>query len=58
MAQNDIDFWGIDQNWILVPQGVTDFGFMADWGIQNQVENLDIAFQLPFHTPDDRRRPR
>ena len=40
MAQNDIDFWGIDQNWILIPQETTDFGFAEDWGIQNQVENL------------------
>jgi hypothetical protein len=50
MAQNDIDFWGIDQNWILVPQGVTDFDFMADWGILNQVENLDIALSIARFT--------
>ncbi|HER43595.1 MAG TPA: hypothetical protein ENO08_03960, partial [Candidatus Eisenbacteria bacterium] len=37
---------GIDQNWILVPQGVTDFSFMAGWGMQNQIENLDIALSV------------
>ena len=39
LAQNDVDVWGIDQNWQLVPPGVTDFDFMKDWGIPNQVEN-------------------
>lgn len=34
LARNDIDVWGIDQNWALVPAGTTDFSFMEDWGIQ------------------------
>ena len=50
MAQNDIDFWGIDQNWILIPQETTDFGFAEGWGIQNQVENLDIALSVARFT--------
>lgn len=43
LAANDVDVWGIDQNWTLVPQTETDFSFMAGWGMQNQVENLDFA---------------
>ncbi len=50
MAQNEIDFWGIDQNWILIPQETTDFGFAEGWGIQNQVENLDIALSIARFT--------
>ncbi len=50
MAQNDIDFWGIDQNWILIPQETTDFGFAEGWGIQNQVKNLDIALSVARFT--------
>ncbi len=46
LAENDVDVWGIDQNWVLVPQEVTDFSFMADWGMQNQVDNLDIALSV------------
>ncbi len=46
LARNEIDVWGIDQNWILVPQGTTDFSFMAGWGMQNQIENLDIALSV------------
>ena len=46
LAMNDVDVWGIDQPWILVPQGTSDFGFMADWGIDNQVENLGIGLAV------------
>ena len=50
LAQNEIDVWGIDQNWILVPQETTDFSFMAGWGMQNQIENLDIALSVARFT--------
>jgi hypothetical protein len=46
LASNDVDVWGIDQNWTLVPQAETDFSFMADWGMQNQIENLDLAMSV------------
>jgi pimeloyl-ACP methyl ester carboxylesterase len=36
----------MDQDWILVPSETTDFGFMADWGLQRQVDNLSIAVRL------------
>ena len=42
-AENDVDVWGIDQAWTLVPAEETDFTFMADWGIQRQVDDLNIA---------------
>jgi hypothetical protein len=46
LARNDIDVWGIDQNWTLVPASVTEFGFMKDWGIDNQVDNLKKALEI------------
>jgi len=46
LARNDVDVWGIDQNWALVPASVTDFTFMKDWGIENQVDNLKLAMEI------------
>lgn len=46
LAQNDIDVWGIDQNWVLVPSGTTDFSFMQNWGVQNQVDNLEAGIAV------------
>lgn len=40
LAQNDVDVWGIDQAWNLVPDNVTDFSFMASWGLDKQ--QLDL----------------
>jgi hypothetical protein len=39
-AQRDVDCWGIDQSWQLVPQAETNFSFMANWGMQHDVDNL------------------
>ena len=46
LAQNGVDVWGIDQNWVMVPQSTTDFSFMADWGLQNQVDNLNAGLAI------------
>ena len=43
LAMSGVDVWGIDQPWILVPQSTSDFSFMADWGLQHQVDNLEVA---------------
>ncbi len=50
LAQNNVDVWGIDQNWILVPEATTDFGFMADWDTQNQADNLGIGMAVARST--------
>ena len=50
LAQNGIDVWGMDQDWALVPADTTDFGFMADWGLQHQVDNLDTAVGIARYT--------
>ena len=56
LAQHDVDVWGIDQNWNLVPGDETDFSFMANWGLQNQVDNLHFALAVRAvgATPDRR----
>jgi hypothetical protein len=46
LAQQDVDVWGIDQNWILVPGGLTDFAFMAGWSMQNQIDNLRAGLAI------------
>ena len=40
LAKNGVDVWGIDQAWNLVPDGVSDFTFMADWGLDKQQRDL------------------
>ena len=46
LAKGGVDVWGIDQNWVLVPGDTADFGFMADWGMDNQVANLRSALAV------------
>jgi len=46
LAQNDVDVWGIDHGWILVPMATTDFSFMADWGMQREIDDLRIALAV------------
>lgn len=50
LAQNNVDVWGIDQAWTLVPQGVTNFTFMANWGLQKQIDDLQIGLALARFT--------
>lgn len=46
LAQADMDVWGLDQGWTLVPAGVTDFGFMADWGLDRNVRDLGLGIRI------------
>lgn len=50
LAENEIDVWGIDQPWVMVPQDETDFSFMADWGLQYHIDNLRIALAVARFT--------
>lgn len=50
LAKNDIDVWGIDQNWALVPASVTEFSFMKEWGLDNQVKNLRLSMEIARNT--------
>ena len=46
LAENDIDVWGIDQAYYLVPPETTDFSFMADWGMQFDIDNLRTGMAI------------
>ncbi|HYU32016.1 MAG TPA: hypothetical protein VEW48_07625 [Thermoanaerobaculia bacterium] len=43
LARNGVDVWGIDQRWIRVPAGETDFTFMKNWGFTHDIGDLYIA---------------
>jgi len=45
-ARRNVDVWGIDQAWNLVPAETTEFGFMADWGIDKQARDLGDAIAI------------
>ena len=46
LARRGIDVWGIDFGWTLVPREETDFGFMRDWGIQRDIDDLRLALTV------------
>jgi pimeloyl-ACP methyl ester carboxylesterase len=46
LAQHDVDVWGIDQAYTLLPEGITDFSFMEGWGIQFDAENLRTGMDI------------
>lgn len=43
LARNGVDVWGLDMGWTLVPAEVTDLSFMADWGLQKDIDDLRLA---------------
>ena len=46
LAQHGVDVWGIDQPWVLVPYGIADFSFMANWGIGYEIDVLRIGLGI------------
>ncbi len=46
LAKNNIDVWGMDYRWALVPDNTKDFKFMKNWGIQRDVADTKIALSL------------
>ena len=40
MAQNDVDVWGIDNSYTLVPGGLADHGFAAGWGMEKSIDDI------------------
>jgi len=46
LAGNDVDVWGIDQRWCLVPPEETDFSFMASWDFPMHIADLDLGVKL------------
>ena len=46
LARRGIDVWGIDFGWTLVPRAETDFGFMREWGLQRDIDDLRLALKV------------
>ena len=41
LAQHDVDVWGMDYGWALVPAATTDFTFMRDWGLGREIQDAE-----------------
>jgi pimeloyl-ACP methyl ester carboxylesterase len=46
LAANNIDVWGMDSGWTLVPQQTTDLSFMRDWGVERDAERVLAAMSV------------
>ena len=46
LAKNNIDVWGMDYRWSLVPAATTNFNFMKNWGLKRDVDDAKIALSL------------
>src|SRR5262245_30499173 len=43
LAANDVDVWGIDYRWAMVPPDVVDHAFMATWNLETDVRDVRSA---------------
>jgi hypothetical protein len=46
LAKSDIDVWGMDFGWALVPPDETDFEFMGQWGLGKDVAHAEAALSF------------
>ncbi len=46
LAGNNVDVWGIDQRWCLVPPEETNFDFMATWDFPMHVADLRLGIDI------------
>jgi len=46
LAQRGVDVWGIDQRWVHVPAGTTDFSFMKDWNLGLHARDVRTGLSL------------
>jgi hypothetical protein len=46
LAKNGVDVWGMDYAWALVPLETTDFEFMQDWGLENDIDYAEQALAV------------
>lgn len=46
LAENNVDVWGIDQAYTLLPGGITDFSFMDGWDMTFDAQNLRTAMAV------------
>jgi hypothetical protein len=46
LASKNIDVWGLDFAWTLVPAETEDFMFMKDWGIDRDIDHAMVAMSF------------
>jgi len=46
LAANNIDVWGIDLAWNMVPMETTDFSFMKGWGVEKDINHTLKAMSI------------
>ncbi len=46
LAENNIDVWGMDYAWALVPAETTNFDFMKGWGFERDIQHTGIALSV------------
>jgi pimeloyl-ACP methyl ester carboxylesterase len=46
LAKNDIDVWGMDYGWALVPIDEADFTFMGQWGLAKDAAHAEAALSF------------
>ena len=46
LANNNVDVWGMDYAWALVPAETTDFNFMKGWGVEKDARHAEVALSV------------
>ena len=46
LASKNIDVWGIDMGWTMVPDATTDFSFMEGWGYEKDADHTLKAMRI------------
>lgn len=46
LAKNNVDVWGMDYAWALVPLETSDFGFMQGWGLERDIDYAERALEV------------
>jgi hypothetical protein len=46
LAQNDVDVWGMDYAWALVPASEAELDFMEGWGLQRDIDHASTALSV------------
>ena len=46
LAKNDLDVWGMDYGWALVPPDEMDFEFMGQWGLAKDAAHTEAALSF------------
>lgn len=46
LARNNVDVWGLDERWVHVPEGTTDFSFMKDWNLGLYARDVGTGLAL------------